>query len=138
MDQTWSWYGLNNSTKSFLLFGIVTLQWKFEPFQTSRSKDIVYIAKNEPSIAKTWSQYDPNKSTLSSILLFGMHVSLVKFWFISVIYYRNSQNMALIWPKHGPYIIPIIWHWIVCFFLACMSPFGEILRHFSHVETKIL
>ena len=56
-------------------------------------------------MAQTWLLYGPNNLTLIGIPLFGLRDYLVKILAISVIwkqrYCRNSQNMALIWQKHG-------------------------------------
>ena len=41
----------------FFYLACMTLQWKFEQFQASRSKDIV-------EIAKTWPQYGPDMAIL--------------------------------------------------------------------------
>ena len=113
----------------FFYLACMTLQWKFEAFQASSGKDIVEIIKTwpyyGPNMAQTWLLYGRNNLTLISILLFGLHDSTVKIWAISVNqkqrYCRNSQNLALIWPKHGSYMIPIIWHWIVFFYLTFMT-----------------
>ena len=61
----------------------IILEWKFEPFKASRSKNIVEIAKKGPIMAKTLPQYGPNNWTLENILLFGVHDSSVKMVAIS-------------------------------------------------------
>ena len=76
-------------------------------------------------MAQTWPLYVTNNLKLIGIFLFGWHDSTVKIWAISVIqkqrYCRNSPNMALLWPKHGPYMVPIIWYLMVLFYLACTT-----------------
>ena len=60
----------------------MTLQWKFESFQASRSKNIVEIAKiwpkHGPDMAQAWALYGPNILTLNGFLLLGLPDSLVK------------------------------------------------------------
>ena len=113
----------------FFNLASMTLQWKFEAFLASRSKDIVEIVKTwpyyGPNMAQTWLLYGRNNLTLIGILPFGLHNSTVKIGAISVIqkqrYCRNSPNMALLWPKHGPYMVPIIWYFMVFSYLDCMT-----------------
>ena len=95
-------------------FACMILQWKFEPLHASRSKFIVYIANNGPNRVKTLPHYGPNNLTLENILLFWLHDSSVKRLAISGLwkqrYCINGQNMALIWPKHGPNMVILLGH----------------------------
>ena len=63
---------------------------------------------------QTWPLYVSYNLILNIILLTSVHNFPVKIWSISCIqkqrYCRNSQNIVLIWPKHGPFMVPIFWH----------------------------
>ena len=94
----------------FLYLADMTLQWKFELFQASRSKYIAEIVKTwplcGPNMAPTWLLYGPNNLTLNGNLQFSMHDSTVKTSAtLKQRNCRNIQNMALIWPKHGPNMV---------------------------------
>ena len=60
MAQTWPLYGLNSLTLIGIpLFGLHDSSVKIEPYQASRSEDIV-------KIAKTWSLYGQNMALIWS------------------------------------------------------------------------
>ena len=65
-------------------------------------------------MAQTWPLYGPINPTLNGILLFDLCDSPVKIWAISGIqkqrFCKISQNMALIWSKHGPNMVLLIGH----------------------------
>ena len=85
------WSQFIENYRVVLYWVCMTLQWKFEPFQASTSKDIV---ENSHDLAQTWTQYGLDNG------------KLMKIWAISgiykQIYCRNNQNRALIWPQYGP------------------------------------
>ena len=57
-----------------------------------------------------------------STLLVGISIdSVTHFRHLDTKYCRISHNMALIWPKHGPYMIQIIGYWMVFFCFACVT-----------------
>ena len=83
-------------------------------FRHLEAKILLKQPKQGPYMAKMRPLYGPNNLTFNGILLFGLHDSPVKILAISgiqkPIYCRNSQNMALIWSKHGPNMVLLMGH----------------------------
>ena len=104
-----------NSKVSIL--ACLTLQWKFKPCQVSRSKDIVEIAKTWPfygqNMVLTWSfklVLPQSLSMCPGIFHANFHIA----GYILYPFHRNGQKIALLWPKHGPYmVLQIIFSWII-------------------------
>ena len=80
----------------------MTLQYKFEPFQASRSKAIVEIAKTwpyyGPIMASNWLQYGPDKSTSNSIFHLACMSLQGKFEPFQASRTKYSVGIANTWP----------------------------------------
>ena len=80
----------------------------FKILGVSHSTLFLEIVKIWPFMAKTWSLNGPSNWFFLNLHHYAQGCSMLNFTLLGVSssrLFRNCQNMALLWPKHGPNMV---------------------------------